>query len=402
MTDLLRKLEDETSWEYGLRLIEAKVDGNINMEWQDLVEILELDCHRDSLRKATNVTEYSGISVAKYYKQKIEDIMANQGNGEKFEGLIDELKQQKIELQKERVKLADERRQYHSLIRTEARWEVLSERIQHAIENLPVLPRSSQLAEEGEHGAIASVLLSDWHIGSYINTYHNQFNTEIAQERVSKLEQDVIKYCRLHNVSKLYVNVMGDLISGNIHISTRLNNQENVVRQTMLCSELLATFIHNLSQYIKEVVVNFTIGNHGRVSANVKESLDEENFEYLILEFLKLRLQDTNVQFNEVKIDKEIVTYEVFNKTVACVHGHREKKVFDSVKELSYFLGKKIDLVCCGHFHNFATRNNVIINGALSGADEYANNLRFNNAPSQTLVIHFENESQALYEIILK
>ena len=402
MTDLLRKLEDETSWEYGLRLIEAKVDGNIDMEWQDLVEILELDCHRDSLRKATNVTEYSGISVAKYYKQKIEDIMANQGNGEKFEGLIDELKQQKIELQKERVKLADERRQYHSLIRTEARWEVLSERIQHAIENLPVLPRSSQLAEEGEHGAIASVLLSDWHIGSYINTYHNQFNTEIAQERVSKLEQDVIKYCRLHNVSKLYVNVMGDLISGNIHISTRLNNQENVVRQTMLCSELLATFIHNLSQYIKEVVVNFTIGNHGRVSANVKESLDEENFEYLILEFLKLRLQDTNVQFNEVKIDKEIVTYEVFNKTVACVHGHREKKVFDSVKELSYFLGKKIDLVCCGHFHNFATRNNVIINGALSGADEYANNLRFNNAPSQTLVIHFENESQALYEIILK
>lgn len=399
----MERKHEETEFEFCWRCICAKIENTIECDWQDIVDVFNLGIHRDSLRKAVNVGEFSAYSIAKYYKQKIEELLSQESNSDSgIQPLIDELKQQKIELQKERVKLADERRQYHSLIRTEARWEVLSERIQHAIENLPVLPRSSQLAEEGEHGAIASVLLSDWHIGSYINTYHNQFNTEIAQERVSKLEQDVIKYCRLHNVSKLYVNVMGDLISGNIHISTRLNNQENVVRQTMLCSELLATFIHNLSQYIKEVVVNFTIGNHGRVSANVKESLDEENFEYLILEFLKLRLQDTNVQFNEVKIDKEIVTYEVFNKTVACVHGHREKKVFDSVKELSYFLGKKIDLVCCGHFHNFATRNNVIINGALSGADEYANNLRFNNAPSQTLVIHFENESQALYEIILK
>ena len=101
-------------------------------------------------------------------------------------------------------------------------------------------------------------------------------------------------------------------------------------------------------------------------------------------------------------MDKEIVTYKVFDKTIALVHGHREKKPFDSTKELSAFLGEKIDIVMMGHFHNFAVRNNVIVNGCLSGADEYANNLRFNNEPSQVLVIHYPDGNKALYEIILK
>ena len=88
MTDLLKKLDEETQWEYGLRLIEAKVDGDIDLEWQDLVEILELDCHRDSLRKATNVTDYSGVSVSKYYKQKIEELLSKQNDGECFDDLF--------------------------------------------------------------------------------------------------------------------------------------------------------------------------------------------------------------------------------------------------------------------------------------------------------------------------
>ena len=405
MTDLLKKLDEETQWEYGLRLIEAKVDGDIDLEWQDLVEILELDCHRDSLRKATNVTDYSGVSVSKYYKQKIEELLSKQNDGECFDDLLNDLQQQKIELQKERVRLADERRQYNSLIRTEARWEALNERIENAITKLPKLNwhTHKNYTTSINDGAIASLLLSDWHIGTLIDTHHNQFNMDIAKERIEKLKQETIKYCKLHNVNQLNINVMGDLVSGVIHITTRLMNQENIVNQTIMCAELLANLINDLAIEIPFIHVNYTIGNHGRVSPSVKESLDTENFEYIVLEFLKLRLKDSNnVFFNKNKVDKEIVLYRVFDKTIACVHGHRERKVYDSVKELSYFLGQKIDMVCCGHFHNFSVKNNVIVNGCLSGSDEYANNLRFNDAPSQTLVIHFENDSQALYEIVLK
>lgn len=405
MTDLLKKLDEETQWEYGLRLIESKVNKDLDIEWQDLVEILELDCHRDSLRKATSVTEYSGVSVSKYYKQKIEEILSKQNGGESFNDLLSEMQQQKIELQKERVRLSDERRQYNSLIRTEARWEALNELIKNSIIELPNLNLSTHSNYNTYDGgkAIASLLLSDWHIGTLIDTCHNQFNIDIAKERIEQLKHDTIRYCKLHNVSQLHVNIMGDMISGVIHITTRLMNQENIVKQTMICAEILANLINDLAIEIPFVNVNYTIGNHGRISPSVKESLDTENFEYIILEFLKLRLQGSNnVFFNTNKVDKEIVLYTVFNKTIACVHGHRERKIYDSVKELSYFLERKIDVVFCGHFHNFSVKNNVVVNGCLSGSDEYANNLRFNDAPSQTLVIHFENDSQALYEIVLK
>ena len=403
MEQILRKRDNETQWEYGLRIIESKTDGEIELEWQDIVELLDLDVHRDSLRKATNVTPYSGVAVAKYYKEKIEQMLTQQeGTDVNIQSLIDELEIKKIELMKEKVKLQDQRRQYHSLIRTEARWENLLDLIREEIAKLPTLSWDKPKHQTIDNSHQASLLLSDWHIGSFINTPHNQFNTIVAKERVEKLKHDTLVYCKMHNVTTLNVNLMGDLISGIIHVTTRLNNQENVVKQVTLCSEILADLINDLANEIQFVNINYTIGNHGRVSANVKESLDSENFEYLILEFLKLRLANTkNVSFNTSDVDKEIVTYETYNGTVAVVHGHRERKMFESTKELSHFLGTKIDIVMMGHFHNFAVKNNVIVNGCLSGADEYANNLRFNNAPSQTLVIHFENGNKALYEIIL-
>lgn len=404
MEAILRKRDNETQWEYGLRIIESKIDGEIDLEWQDIVELLDLDVHRDSLRKATNVTPYSGVAVAKYYKQKIEEMMCQQGESDtNIQSLIDELETKKIELMKEKVKLQDQRRQYHSLIRTEARWEALLDLIKAELTKLPSLHWDKPQHQFIDNSHQASLLLSDWHIGSYINTPHNKFSTEVAKERVEKLKFDTLSYCKIHNVTTLNVNLMGDLISGIIHVTTRLHNQENVVKQVVLCSELLADLINDLANEIQFVNVNYTIGNHGRVSANVKESLDSENFEYLILEFLKVRLVNAkNINFNTSDVDKEIVTYETYNGTVAIVHGHRERKMFESTKELSHFLGKKIDIVMMGHFHNFAVKNNVIVNGCLSGADEYANNLRFNNDPSQTLVIHFENGNKALYEIILK
>lgn len=401
----LEQHENENDYEYGLRIIRAKVDREVDLDWDEICSLLKLDCHRDSIRKATSVTPYNGVAVAKYYEDKIAKIEMERSstNSSTVQELIDELEQKKIELQKERYKLQDQRRQYHSLVRTEARWEALMDTIKEEVAKLPSLTWHSHRHYLNFGGNEASLLLSDWHIGTEIDTPHNTFNLKIAQERIDKLKHDTIKHCKLNNVNTLHVNIAGDMISGVIHVTTRILNQENVVSQIMTCSELLAQLINDLATEFSFVNINYTIGNHGRVSANVKESLDSENFEYLILEFLKLRLKKAkNVHFNESKVDKEIVTYKVFGETIALVHGHREKKPFDSTKELSAFLGEKVDMVMMGHFHNFAVRNNVVVNGCLSGADEYANNLRFNNAPSQVLAIHFQDGNKALYEIILK
>lgn len=392
------KQKNETHFEYLKRLtFNRKELGLSYSEWAKLVAGYE--CSDDNGRKSLYLVR---ALLLRLDEELEEGLKAEIEGAESVETLIQELEEKKLELQKERVKLQDQRRSYLSLVRTEARWEVLLDLIKESILDLEPLklkptPNDKGMRTEG------TLVLSDWHIGASINTPHNRFNNEIAKERVAKLKTDTIKYCQLHKVKRLNVVIAGDLINGIIHVQTRISNQEDVIKQTVFCSELLSQLINDLSNEIPEVEIHYTIGNHGRVSPNIKESMDSENFEYLILEFLKLRLSNKkNVSFNDCKhIDKEIVVYNVFGQTIACVHGHREKKPFNTVSTLSDFLGMKIDMVVLGHFHNFTIKNNVIGNGAFSGCDEYANNLRFNNKPSQTLIIHFEEGGKCLYELTL-
>lgn len=53
--------ENESYMDYGLRLISIKAEDNPqDLDWSDIVEYLDLNCHPDSLRKAANVTCFSG------------------------------------------------------------------------------------------------------------------------------------------------------------------------------------------------------------------------------------------------------------------------------------------------------------------------------------------------------
>ena len=93
------KLESETDYEYGLRLISIKVEEKPDdLDWEDIVTLLNLDCHRDSLRKAANVTEYSGYRVMQYFKEKLET--QNHGDSDSY---IRELEEKKQQLIKERA-----------------------------------------------------------------------------------------------------------------------------------------------------------------------------------------------------------------------------------------------------------------------------------------------------------
>ena len=68
----LRK-NDEGYYEYGLRLIEIKCKENPNdLDWEDILELLDYKIHRDSLRKACNTTMFSSYNVMQYYKDKYE------------------------------------------------------------------------------------------------------------------------------------------------------------------------------------------------------------------------------------------------------------------------------------------------------------------------------------------
>ena len=94
----------------------------------------------------------------------------------------------------------------------------------------------------------ACLLLSDWHIGAKFDTYLNSYNTDIAKERMAKLLQCSIEYCTLHKVQTVYIEILGDMISGIIHINNRIQACENVISSTVEATEMLSKFVYEIQK----------------------------------------------------------------------------------------------------------------------------------------------------------
>lgn len=402
----IERRNEETEFEYCLRCCLAKHNKEIDIDWADLVEAFPLlnQCHYDTLRK--NFVGKMGVGeVVKHYEDKIASMVIDSQPQQAQDELLMELEMKKRELYKERVKLRDERNERNKFYTVEARWENIVELLkEYVVAYEPVA--SDYIAHTKYQGGKneACLLLSDWHIGSEIWTFHNKFNLNIAKGRINKLKECVIEYCELHKVETLYIEMLGDLLSGVIHLTTRLNNNEDVIKQTIETSEILGEFIYDLSTKVPNIKLVYCVGNHGRVSPSVKESLNEENFEYLIRWYLETKLKNLqNVEWLYNTINKEICVFTLDNgRTIASAHGHKEKNYKDATKNLTQYLEyAKVDEVHIGHFHNPQLINNVVVNGALSGADDYAQDLRFNNTPCQVMRVYDSNGNFITYEINL-
>lgn len=394
--NILEKKENETQFEYIKRLTQNRKEFDLDYtEWSKLV--CNYECSSDNARK--------GYYLVSRVIESLEQEMLNKQSDNCGDDILEKIKQEKQELFKERVKTRDERSELKRLLTTEARWEKVVEMLKETIATYKPVP-SNHISHHRYVGGEneACLLLSDWHIGSEINTFHNTFNLDIAKGRVNKLKEHVIKYCELHKIKTLYVEMLGDLVSGNIHLTTRLNNSEDVIKQTVETSEILSDFIYDLSLVIPNIKLVYCVGNHGRVSANVKESINEENFEYLIRWYLETKLKNLpNVEWLYNIVNKEICVFTLdCGRTIASSHGHKEKNHKDATKNLTQYLDvAKVNEVHIGHLHNPQLINNVVVNGSLSGADDYAQDLRFNNTSCQVMRVYDSEGNFITYELNL-
>lgn len=396
------RLKGESDFEFCLRCCLAKINGEIDADWQEIVDEFNLECHRDTLRK--NFVGSMGVQhVVELYEEKLLNLPKNEPCD-----AVKEIEQKRQQLVKEKQKLKDERTVLNRLLRTEARWEAVIELLEEKVEKYEYSETDYLLSHKyAGKNTEACLLLSDWHIGAGCDTYLNTFNIDVAKARVEHLKQCVIEYCELHKIQTLNIEMLGDLVSGIIHVSNRLVQCENIIESTVIASELLAELIKDLSRIVPKIRLVYCVGNHGRVNADVRESISEENFEYLIKYYLTTKLENLpNVEWLENDINHEMCFYSLNNgKTIASCHGHREKRgsYKHSVKNLTdYSETYRVDEVHMGHFHNHQIINNVVVNGSLMGCDEYAQNFKYHALPSQTLRVYDEKGNTITYEIILK
>ena len=189
--------------------------------------------------------------------------------------LVEELETLKDEIYKEKCKLQDIQREKRKSLREEARFENLVDVLKKEIRNLPPI-KVNVCNRKADDNVEASVMISDLHIGLIVDNTTHYYDIEVAKERLGELCSKTIKYCKLHNVNKLNVELLGDEISGIIQIGNRVEEEEDTISQVITVSELLSNFINDLKAEIPQVVVYAVIGNHSSVFANKKERSNKD------------------------------------------------------------------------------------------------------------------------------
>ena len=224
MTDSLVRRQDETDIDYKKRIYLYR--DLYGLTWMDIATILN---------KEFNVN----YTADKYRKESYKLLDADSSEVIKADDKI-------FEFKKEQVKLNDQRLQINALTRLAAREETFKEialEVANSISQNKVLDIPDKIQVENTSKK-AILCLGDWHYGLDVDLFYNQYDTEIAVQRINTLLNKTIEHISEHGIDDLYVINLGDMISGRIHLPLRINNRIDTVQQTIEISEILAEFLY--------------------------------------------------------------------------------------------------------------------------------------------------------------
>ena len=372
-----------------------------DVDWNDIVEKYNLNVHYDTLRKSSQFIT-GGSFVSEYYKWK----ESQRDIGDKEDSYFKELRLQRQETQKEIVKLRDERNELRRIIREEARKESYKDQFLRNI-----VEYQGQPLEYEENARFKGVLktdndllisLFDIHTGMESNNFFNTYNQDVLKDRLNEYLDKIFEVQIRHGSENAYL-VLSETVSGFIHPTLRIENNQDMIEQFLMVTDYLAQFIKELSHHFNKVNVYMAIGNHGRLSPKKDDNLTHENMDNLVLPFLEAKLQNfNNVVCHKNTIEDTIAMFAIRGTNVFASHGDRETPQ-NAIQKLTLFTSIKPDIYLCGHRHTNAMTtvydSKVLQAGCLSGSDSYCMDKRLRNKPEQLLCVITDNGLDCIYDV---
>lgn len=390
----LNRKPDESVYEYRIRLCKNK--DILGLSWQEIAKIIN---------KEDN-TDYSSSKYRKWWAVFKEATEFLQSKNIGYESQLVELEHKRIEVEKEKIKLSDQRREYNKFIRETARDDALRNLIHDAVTRLPLLQWKMPLLNQDKKNNRESVLcLADWHVGMFTNNYWNKFNSEELHKRVELLSNRSIEYNLINDVDTVHIFLMGDMIHGLLRPTNRIQSTENVVEQTIHAAELLSTVLTKYANTFPTVKIYSVLGNHGRSIPKKEDSITGENYDKLITWYLQSRLSSIyNVNFVENSYDVDIINANVSGNIIYGVHGDKDK-MSNVSQNLTLMTGIKPKYIYMGHLHKYQRDEfhgvKVILSPSLCGTDNFAKDSRLSSDAAQILSIFDSNGEVCTYYIPL-
>lgn len=382
------KKDNETVYEYIKRMVTAKNDGVYGGTYSDWIYDVFNKKHSEDVSRR----EFYGCRLL--VSAVNEDLFVPQ---QMMDAQLEEdMRRRELEIDKKRMQLSDEFRYVNRVKRELARFETLASYMIQAADSVsqsyPLVVAPLEPKEvDGNKGILC---LSDWHYGLVAENIINKYSPEIAKQRINTLLAKVLDDIKLFNIDELVVANLGDLISGIIRTTIRLENRLDVITQVIDVGELLSGLLTELSKVVR-IKYFSVIDNHSRVVANKEQSMDIENFNRSITYYVAQRCSgNPNIEFYSNAVDEGIMEFELNGWGFVGVHGHDDSPN-SAANILSDMLHANYSVCLMGHYHSPHLREEhfrkTIINGCLCGVDEYAKQTRRSSQPSQNLIVVSKN-----------
>lgn len=380
---------DRQAYENCLQDISNKLNGLNDMDWSEIVDKYKLGIHYDTLRKAST-TIFGGAFVSEYIKETESTVNATNG-------YLAALQMEKHEIQKEKQKLSDEKREYNRWLRTEARDELILQKIAEEVARLPELPLPQPLDTMFARDKAGILCFADTHYGTEfcIKGLHgetiNEYSPEIFEERMEELLYQTISKARRDELTDIYVFSLGDEIDGILRASQLMKLRYGVVESTVRYADYICRWLARLTQDFR---VHFCMayGNHTelRMIGQPKGTFEDDNMSKVIKEFISVRMEG-NPNFEMITNPSGLIYDNIMGFNVLGIHGE-VKNLATAIQSFSNTYNTQIDVLVGGHMHHYraetvGVNRDIISVPSIIGVDGYALQLGKTSNPGATFII---------------
>lgn len=381
---------------------QAKDGGVYDGTWEDIADLINFYYRADD-------TEYKTSSAyRKPYEQAKKFYEGGVFNKFSEDEYVKKLTDTKRQLEREKVKVRDERRAWNKQNYNEARIDDFLEQMADSLRTSGAVQFSSECSDR----ALASnndmiVLLSDLHIGETFENIFGIYNTDIAKERMDKLLSSVLELQKIHNSEDCYVLSLGDQISGIIHKTIQVTNRENVVEQVKIATELISSFCYELTKVFNKVYFISASGNHSRLTTIKENAMHDDRLDDIVSWCVGLKLSHITNFIVWNGIDTSMSVFNVRGKTYVAVHGDYDDFSKSGIHKLISMIRVFPEACFMGHLHTIAVDEvnevKMIRGGSLAGSgDSFTVEKRLSGKASQLVAVADSSGLIAYYPIYLE
>lgn len=320
-------------------------------------------------------------------------------NPEEQDKYIEELKELKRAIEKEKKKVQTEKIELHRWHREDARDELIIEKLEDAIATLEPLTYPAVHKEPEIYGKVSDkswvLAFGDAHFGAELSIKGlygeeiNKYSPEVFYERMDKLMCEVIEIIIKEDIHELYVFDLGDEIDGILRVNQLMKLRYGVVESTIKYAEWLANWLNELSKCCR-VKFRSCHGNHCEIRhlGQKKGAFEEENMSKIIHEFVRIRLEG-NLNVDILGNDSGIIFENIQGNTVMAFHGE-SKDLEATMKDFDKIYGVDIDILIAGHLHHSYSETvgyccDVMRVPSIIGIDDYSMKLHKTSNPGATM-----------------